>query len=342
VRLVFDAMVQASKVIGVGRGDSEADLDDDLALLVRAYRARGIDDLLRAAFDDPSANVTGYYGTVVDYYAGTDAQLTGVHNAEGAIHFGLDWAGKYSDDGFYEQARIVEALAATASAKDVLEVGSGKGFNSVFLARRNPHVAFVGVDLTPLHVEMAMRRGDGLPNLRFVEGDFHAMTSIADASVDVVFDVEAGCYSDTPAKLRTHLSEVHRVLRSGGTFVTFNYCRASRFEALSPKARLTVKLIERAWVIEQLHRESDWDDAAHRVGLRLVERRDLRAAATPSIVRLYRQARMFYRLMASSLRVILAKLVRQSTHNAVSALMLPYAFGTGALEYRMAVLKKSA
>ena len=193
MRLVFDSIVQISRLVRVGRGDCDADLDADLATLVRAYGASDVDQLATAAFEDPTANVTGYYADVSDYYAGTAAQLSGVHNAEGAIHFGLDWNGKYHRDGFYEQARMVEALLAMTAARDVLEVGPGKGFNSVFLAQRNPHIAFTGVDLTPLNVRMAADRGRHLPNVRFFEGDFHRLTQYADDSVDVDLDVRADC-----------------------------------------------------------------------------------------------------------------------------------------------------
>jgi hypothetical protein len=62
----------------------------------------------------------------------------------------------------------------------------------------------------------------------------------------------------------------------------------------------------------------------------------------PSVLRLYRQARLFYLAMASPARAIPAMLVRRSTHNAVSALMLPYTYWLGALESRHAVLEKAA
>jgi SAM-dependent methyltransferase len=324
----------------VGRGDSDADLNSDLAMLARAYRASDVDHLAAAAFDDPKANVTGYYSSVEDYYTGTESQLSGVHCPDGAVHFGLDWDGKFSWEGFYEQARMVEAILARNAARNVLEIGSGKGFNSVYLAQRNPRISFTGVDLTPLHVRIATERGRDLPNLRFFEGDFHTLTRYANDSVDVAFDVEAGCHADTPDKVRILMAELFRVLRPGGHFVAFDYCRADNFDDLDRKARLAVQLIERAWVIDRFPRESDWNAAGHLAGFRLTERRDLRTAATPSALRLHRQARMFYLLMATPARPVLARLVRRSTHNAVSALMLPYAFGHRALEYRMAILQK--
>jgi SAM-dependent methyltransferase len=342
VRLVFDSIVQASKLVRVGRFDSEADLARDLDVLGRAYRVRDPEEILTAAFDDLERNLTGYYSDVRDYYTGTGAQLGGVHSPDGAIHFGLDWDGHFRHEGFYEQARIIGELIRARGAKDVLELGPGKGLNSVYLAERNPGVRFTGVDFTPAHVRIASERGKHCPNLRILQGDFHHLEQIPDESIDVAFEVEAGCYSDTPERVGRFLSEVGRVLRPGGTFVAFGYVRSDDFERCSRDVKLALALVARAWVVEGFVPESVWNAAAERARLRLMERSDIRKANMPSVLRLYRQARLFYLTLASPMRAIPSMLMRRSTHNAVSALMLPYTFWLGALESRHAVLEKAA
>jgi len=104
--------------------------------------------------------------------------------------------------------------------------------------------------------------------------------------------------------------------------------------------KLALDLVARAWVVQGFVPEAEWNAAAERGGLRLVERHDIRKPNMPSVLRLYRQARLFYVIMASPARTLPALLVRRSTHNAVSALMLPYTFWLGALESRQAVLEK--
>lgn len=326
----------------VGRFDSEADLGRDLAVLRRAYRARNPEEILTAAFDDQQKNLTGYYDTVSDYYTGTGAQLGGVHSPDGAIHFGLDWDGRFRHEGFYEQARIIGELIHDRGAKEVLELGPGKGLNSVYLAERNPDVRFTGVDLTPAHVRIASERGRHCPNLRILQGDFHNLEQIPDESIDVAFEVEAGCYSDTPERVGRFLSEIGRVLRPGGTFMAFGYVRSDDFDRCSDAVKLALGLVARAWVVEGFVPEGVWNAAAQRGGLRLLDRRDIRQANMPSVLRLYRQARLFYLVMASPVRAIPEMLMRRSTHNAVSALMLPYTFWLGALESRQAILEKAA
>jgi SAM-dependent methyltransferase len=334
-RWPFDALALVSEMVPTPPFDSPEGLDRDLAILARAY---GVEEMSPATFDDRQAARSGYFATPLDYYTSTEAQFSGVHSPEGAVHFGLAHDGRFHPDGFLEQARIVELFVRQTAARDVLEIGSGKGINATYLARRNPGVSFAGVDITPLHVRIASDRGAGLTNLRFVECDFHRLAPWKDQSLDIVFDVEAGCYADSPERLRASLAELRRVLRPGGLFVTFGWCRANGWADLDRRKRLAVELVERAWVVREFPVERSWEQAAREAGFAPGARRDLREASMPSVVRLYRQARLFYHSLASPAKPLVRMLMRRSTHNAVSALMLPHAYGLLALEYRMAVL----
>jgi SAM-dependent methyltransferase len=204
-RWPFDALALVSEIVPTPRFDSLRDLERDLATLARAY---GVETMSPSTFDDPRAARTGYFATPRDYYTSTEAQFSGVHSPEGSVHFGLDRDGRFHPDGFLEQARIVESFVRKTDARDVLEIGAGKGINTTYLARRNPGVSFAGVDITPLHVRLASERGAGLTNLRFVECDFHRLAPWKDQSLDVVFDVEAGCYADSSEKLRASFAEL--------------------------------------------------------------------------------------------------------------------------------------
>lgn len=310
-----------NRMIPEPRYDREADLHRDLAQLCRLFEVPSID---RLSFKDGRS--------VERYYTDTEAQYTVVHSPAGAVHFGLDHGGVFSADGLYGQARLVESLLRTHGARDVLETGSGKGFNSIYLAGRNPGVQFRGIDWTPLHVQISTERGRELPNLRFEQGDFCALP-MADASFDLVFSIEASCYADTPDKLARMLSSVRRVLRPGGRFVIVDFYRADDLAGRSQILRRAVELIEGAWVIEALHPLSAFEAAAERAGFRVEQREDMRIPAMPSVRRLHRGARLSFHLWP-----LLKPLFGAPSHNPVAVLALPYAFVLGALEYRYHVL----
>jgi len=108
--------------------------------------------------------------------------------------------------------------------KRVLEVGCGMGTD---LARFARHGALTfGLDLTPRHLSIARARMDReqLPS-RLVRGDAERLP-VRDASVDTVYSF--GVLHHTPG-IDAALSEIHRVLRPGGTLVLGLYHRHSVF-----------------------------------------------------------------------------------------------------------------
>ncbi len=99
---------------------------------------------------------------------------------------------------------------------DVLDVGCGAGSNVLFLAKRGFRAH--GIDLSPGAVTAARTRA-AQSRLRadIQEGDALAL-SFADASLDGV--VDHGCFHTLPLSRRgDYASEIHRVLRPGGSFV---------------------------------------------------------------------------------------------------------------------------
>eukprot|EP00668_Euglena_longa_P031454 GGOE01040657.1.p1 GENE.GGOE01040657.1~~GGOE01040657.1.p1 ORF type:complete len:334 (-),score=93.05 GGOE01040657.1:319-1281(-) len=102
------------------------------------------------------------------------------------------------------------------TGKAVLEVGSGRGGGANFLAGSKQPQKYIGMDFSPLHVQMAQMcftRG----NLEYIVGNACSIP-LPDSSQDVVLNCESShCYPD----LTKFYSEVFRVLRPGGTFV---YC----------------------------------------------------------------------------------------------------------------------
>lgn len=106
------------------------------------------------------------------------------------------------------------ASAISLKNKDVLEIGSGRGGGSSYIARYLHPKSMVGVDFSKKAVEFC-RKNYSSRNLSFNFGDAESL-AFEDNKFDVVINVESShCYGD----MARFLKEVSRVLRQGGYFL---------------------------------------------------------------------------------------------------------------------------
>jgi len=98
-------------------------------------------------------------------------------------------------------------------AKDVLEVGCGRGGGGSFLIRYYQPHSYTGVDLSGRAIAWC-KETHVLPGAQWLQGRADILP-LSDASVDVVVNVESShCYPS----MADFLTEVYRVLRPGGYF----------------------------------------------------------------------------------------------------------------------------
>jgi SAM-dependent methyltransferase len=98
--------------------------------------------------------------------------------------------------------------------KDVLEVGSGRGGGASYVSRYLQPRSVTGLDFSQEAVDLC-NRNRRAPGLSFTCGDAQSMP-FPDNSFDAVINIESShCYPS----MGRFLSEVHRVLRPGGSFL---------------------------------------------------------------------------------------------------------------------------
>lgn len=289
-------------------------------------RTFNIDDVLRQRVDGR---------LIVDYYKQSDYGYRKYHSPEGAVHMALNFGGEYGKDGYYGQAGIVQRYIDELRPRRVLELASGKGFNTIYLAKRNPEIQFTGIDLTPPYVATAREKARGVPNVCFRVGDFHNL-DLEPETVRIAFAVESLCHA---TDLPRALSEARKVLEPGGRLIVIDAFRGNGFADLDPELQTAARLVEAAMAVDGARTLDEWLDVARRVGLEVCGVEDLTQAIMPSLLNLQeisvrffnrpRPRRLFYRFMKPLL-----------TRNAIAGLLTPLTVEAGAHVYSAVVLAR--
>ncbi len=125
------------------------------------------------------------------------------------------------EDRHWHTAKHALARMPVEAGDVVVDLGTGSGYALRALRDTEEIGLGVGVDRSPEMLSNARGYTDA-PNVEFVRADFTGLP-FPDRSVDHVWSMEAFFYSTDPDAT---LSEVHRVLKPGGTF----YCAVNFFE----------------------------------------------------------------------------------------------------------------
>ncbi|MDP9352212.1 MAG: methyltransferase domain-containing protein [Chloroflexota bacterium] len=285
-----------------------------------------VDELLRQRVDDR---------LIVGYYKQSDYGYRKYHSPEGAVHMALNLNGEDDKDAYYGQARIVQRHIDELRPARVLELASGKGFNTLYLAKRNPEIQFTGIDLTPTYVATAQAEARGLPNLSFRVGDFHHL-DLEPGAYGVAFAVESLCHA---TDLPRALSEAREVLSPGGRLIVIDAFRGNGFADLDPEMQTAARLVEASMAVEGARTLGDWLNVACNLGFEVRGVEDLSQAIRPNLLKHQqiaqrffnrsRPRRMFYRFMKPLL-----------TRNAIAGLLVPLTVEAGAHVYSSVVLGK--
>jgi ubiquinone/menaquinone biosynthesis C-methylase UbiE len=117
--------------------------------------------------------------------------------------------------------RLAARIAGTAGVGTILDIGSGPGHLAIELARLLPKASVCGLDMSPSMIEMAERNvaeADISHRVAFRQGDA-ALLPFADCAFDFVVSSWSLHLWEEPAQA---FSEIHRVLRSGGSALVYD------------------------------------------------------------------------------------------------------------------------
>ena len=171
-------------------------------------------DWLNQATSNPN-QISSYYNKLRIFY-------DKMHSKEGAMHFPIKpISGGSHADGLMFHVNDLDKTIKEIQAKKVVELGCGVGFNIINLAKLNPDIHFIGMDLTPKNIKEAQEKAKlkNLNNISFQLVNFDQFHPKDFQKQDLIFSIEALCHS---ADLNLVIQKCQQLLTPNGRLIIFD------------------------------------------------------------------------------------------------------------------------
>lgn len=257
---------------------------------------------------------------IPEYYAQSGPAYERMHSTQGCMHGALNPEGTFSYDGYLVQPRAVMAEVEKLKGSRVLELGCGKGFNSLFCAQHMEDVQFTGTDLLQAHVDKArsFAKEDGRSNVTYEQASYEPLPDRF-RDFDVAFGFETLCYAHDTDMVAASIADA---LRPGGRFVMYDMHAFGSADDLPKDLALATRLYEVSVAITRgFLPAGQWEASLEKAGLIVDPVEDLTAQLLPG---LYRQVEMSYRTLTSwKKRIAIKAMPPYMSRNAIAALFGP-------------------
>ena len=155
---------------------------------------------------DTIVNTNGSNKVICDYYKKSSFFYRNFHSKEGAMHLPIKLSDKESNkEKLLHQAESIHAIINNYDYLNILELGCGMGFNTNYLATKNPEKRFTGIDLEPTNLKFAQRKSKKVNRALFYQMDYDEMKEPS-AKYDLIFAIETLCHSKNLIGLLDNLS----------------------------------------------------------------------------------------------------------------------------------------
>lgn len=224
---------------------------------------------------------------IKDYYRTNKISYRLFHNWSGFLHMGISKNGVYKKLDLLEQPKEVEQYIKSLDAKNILELGAGRGANSFFLAERNPTITFYAIDFSTSPIKKYIRK-----NLTFNFADYHNLSIFDDNFFDVIFAIETVCHSD---KKEVVLREVYKKLKKGGVFIIFDGYLSKDRNLLNEEQKTTCVLIEKGMAINEFESLESFNKKVISTGFTVLKEENLSENILPTLLRFEKMANKFFK-----------------------------------------------
>ena len=271
----------------------------------------------------------------IAYYRASHLAYSILHSRQGVVHMALSVDGSFSKEDYKRQPEYIEEIIRKDSCKRILELGSGNGYNSIWLANNNPDVQFSGIDLTPSHIKNSKKSSKNITNLQFIESDFED-THLQSNSYDLIFAVESVCHANDLEKV---LLNAFHMLNEGGTIVIFDGFRRQNPDDLEPNLCTVTKLVEKSMAVRNGRTTTQFMKALVAAGFKDMVIEDFSENIMPNLLKLQSSALHFFKNLPRA-KFIKALLPFRLVQNAVAGLFMPFTVEQKIQGYYRIVAKK--
>ncbi|PNH07519.1 hypothetical protein TSOC_006021 [Tetrabaena socialis] len=291
--------------------------------------------------------------SVVQYYASTtfrDYKLLALATGSIAMHSLLKPARSmpYRCGHLKQLLYVVAQMGDAVHGGKVLEVGFGKGANSIFLADLFPNANFLGIDVVEEHVSYANDYGStrGLTNVAFTLDDASTPSAktMAEGPFDLIFGVESFCHLDSEEKLTGFLRFARQCLKPNGRLVIVDGYRSASFENEPEEVQHAMMLAESGFRIRAMPSKPSWQLMASTARLTLVDDVDLTPEALAFWTQGWKVAHVLLLLLPWAVRAYVASSLKhaETGANFVSVATTAYAMALGSAVYGVLVFKNGS
>lgn len=270
------------------------------------------------------------------YYKANKLAYSLFHTFSDKMYMGVSRDGIYKEDDLLEAARTIEKYLKKLNATHILELATGRGATSAYLAKRYPKVKFEGIELSQGQLDFAQKKEKKLHNYHPILGDYHDLSKYSNKSIDIVFVIEALCYSMEKEQV---LKEVKRVLEKNGVFIILDgYIKKDRFE-MSKNEALACRLTEVGMAVNEFEDYVSVINKAKKLGFKVLSSEDVSQFIMPTLKRFEKLAKRFFQHPQLA-KVISKFFSKEFTYNAISGFLMPNLVALNLGSYYITVLKK--
>lgn len=306
--------------------DYQAQLAQKLEDISKVFK---IDDVIKTNIDEKY---------IQKYYWINKIPYSLFHTKKDFVHMGISRDGVYKESDLWEAPKIVEGyLKRKLKGNKVLELATGRGANSFYLAKKFPMVSFYGIDIAGVgQLECAFKKAKVVNNFYPDFGDYHDLSGFKNETFDIIFVIEALCHSTNKNRV---LAEVYRILKKDGIFIIIDGYLNKKRERLSSDEKIAAQLTEKGMAVAEFEFYDDFIVKIKANNLEIEFEENVSQFVIPTMNRFEKKSALFFKhtkLAKLALRIF----PKEFLYNAIAGYLSSLLMKTGVCNYMITVLKK--